>query len=166
MGEIRSHGRIMLWKTWASPSTVIWTMMNPACSMGGPPFSSVPTSLSHLEQCTISVPFHGVWCSNAVCGPMLFRSDLPKRPESPLNQKQFFSLCLRKSRCLANIYWWMYWGWRIVMQFNNCLKVNTKEFKRNTNKEKSFLTGRNHTLQHSIQTEPWMMSGSLQNQDS
>lgn len=35
----------------------------------------------------------------------------------------------------------MYWGWGIVMQLNNCMRVNTKGFYRNTNKEKVFLAG-------------------------
>lgn len=33
----------------------------------------------------------------------------------------------------------MHWGWEIVIQFNN--RINMKEFYRNTNKEKIYLTG-------------------------
>lgn len=74
-------------------------------------------------------------------GPSILIWSAPKSWKPFKIRSNFFSLCLGESRCLANIYWWMYWGWRIVMQFNNCLRVNTKEFKRNTNEEKLFLTG-------------------------
>ena len=67
----------------------------------------------------------------------------------------FFSLCLGKSRCLANIYWWMCWGWGIVMQFNNRGRINMKEFYRNTNKEKYFWLGDwDWTSQHDTQSGP------------
>ena len=83
---------------------------------------------------SISGPCHGVPCCSDSQGHagLIWSDQLSWKPLKIRHNS--FSLCLNKSRHLANIYWWMYWGWGIVMTFNNSLR-GTQIHYRNTNKE-------------------------------